>query len=47
MVPADIKPCDQEPSPSNIVVLEQTDVSVYSDAGMERWMGDVLAFLDN
>jgi zinc transport system substrate-binding protein len=47
MVPAGTEPHDWEPSPSDIVALEQADVFVYSGAGMEHWVEDVLASLDN
>lgn len=36
-----------EPSPQDIVLLEQADVFVYNGAGMEMWVDDVLESLTN
>ena len=47
MVPAGTEPHDWEPAASNIKGLEEADVFVYNGAGMEHWVPDVLASLDN
>lgn len=36
-----------EPSPQDIVLLEQADVFIYNGAGMEMWVDDVLESLTN
>ncbi len=47
MVPAGVEPHDWEPSASEIAALEQADVFIYSGAGLEHWVRDVLASLKN
>ena len=47
MVPSGTEPHDWEPAASDIVSLEEADVFVYSGAGMEHWVSDVLASLEN
>lgn len=47
MVPAGTEPHDWEPAASDIKGLEEADVFVYNGAGMEHWVPDVLASLDN
>lgn len=47
MVPAGTEPHDWEPAATDIKNLEEADVFVYSGAGMEFWVPDVLASLDN
>lgn len=47
MVPAGTEPHDWEPGTSDIKRLENADVFVYSGAGMEHWVDDVLKSLDN
>ena len=47
MVPAGTEPHDWEPAAADIVNLEEADVFVYSGAGMEHWVPDVLATLEN
>ena len=47
MVPARTEPHDWEPAASDIKGLEEADIFVYNGAGMEHWVPDVLASLDN
>lgn len=47
MVPSDSEPHTWEPSPSDITALENADVFIYNGAGMEHWVEDVLASLQN
>lgn len=47
MIPAGTEPHDWEPAATDIKNLEEADVFVYSGAGMEFWVPDVLASLDN
>lgn len=47
MVPSGMEPHDWEPTPRDIAGLEGADVFVYSGAGMEHWVGDVLGSLGN
>ena len=47
MVPAGTEPHDWEPSTTDIAALEDADVFIYSGAGMEHWVDDVLASLSN
>ena len=47
MVPAGTEPHDWEPAASDITSLEEADVFIYSGAGMEHWVTDVLAALEN
>ena len=47
MVPAGTEPHDWEPAASDIKNLEEADLFVYSGAGMEHWVEDVLASLEN
>ena len=46
MVPAGTEPHDWEPTASDIKNLEEADLFVYSGAGMEYWVDDVLLSLD-
>lgn len=45
LVPSGTEPHDWEPSPSDIVSLQNADVFVYSGAGMEHWAEKVLLTL--
>lgn len=47
LVPVGVEPHDWEPSPEDIVKLEQADVFVYSGKGMESWCEQVLGTLEN
>lgn len=47
MVPAGIEPHDWEPSPEDIINLENADVFIYNGAGMESWVEKVLASIEN
>lgn len=47
LVPAGTEPHDWEPSASDLAALEEADVFIYNGAGMESWVEDVLATLDN
>lgn len=47
MVPAGTEPHDWEPGTSDITGLENADVFIYSGAGMEHWVDDVLKSLEN
>lgn len=47
MVPSGMEPHDWEPAASDIVALEQADVFVYSGAGIEHWVEDVLNSLEH
>lgn len=47
MVPAGTEPHDWEPDTRDIAMLEKADVFVYSGAGLEHWVEDVLKSLDN
>lgn len=47
LVPPGAEPHDWEPSPPDIVRLENADVFVYNGAGMERWAPKVLEALEN
>lgn len=47
MVPSATEPHDWEPAASDIVKLEKGDLFVYNGAGMENWVDNVLATLEN
>jgi zinc transport system substrate-binding protein len=47
MVPAGTEPHDWEPATKDITGLEKADVFVYSGAGIEHWVEDVLKSLKN
>ena len=47
MVPAGTEPHDWEPAATDIKNLEEADLFIYSGAGMEYWVDDVLASLEN
>lgn len=47
IIPSGTEPHDWEPSASDIVGLETADVFIYNGAGMEHWVDDVLASLQN
>lgn len=47
LVPAGTEPHDWEPSTSDIRAISETDVLVYSGAGMEHWVSDVLDGISN
>ena len=47
MVPAGMEPHDWEPAASDIVALEKANAFIYSGAGMEHWVEDVLHSLEN
>ena len=47
LVPAGTEPHDWEPSTDDIKTIDSADVLVYNGAGMEHWIDDTLASLDN
>ncbi|MBP7401508.1 MAG: zinc ABC transporter substrate-binding protein [Clostridia bacterium] len=47
MVPAGSEPHSWEPTAADIARMERADVFVYSGAGMEHWVDDVLGTLSN
>lgn len=47
MVSAGTEPHDWEPAATDIKNLEEADVFIYNGAGMEHWVEDVLASLEN
>lgn len=47
LVPPGVEPHEWEPSPEDMIKLEQADVFVYSGKGMESWCEKVLASLSN
>lgn len=47
MVPPGTEPHDWEPAATDIKNMEEADLFVYSGAGMEHWVDDVLASLEN
>lgn len=47
LVPVGVEPHDWEPSPEDMVKLEQADVFIYSGKGMESWCERVLGTLSN
>lgn len=47
LVPSGTEPHDWEPAAADIRNLEEADLFIYSGAGMEYWVDDVLASLDN
>ena len=47
LVPSGTEPHDWEPAAADIRNLEEADLFIYSGAGMEHWVDDVLASLDN
>ena len=47
LVPSGTEPHDWEPADADIRNLEEADLFIYSGAGMEHWVDDVLASLDN
>ena len=47
LVPSGTEPHDWEPAATDIRNLEEADLFIYSGAGMEHWVDDVLASLDN
>lgn len=47
MIPDGTEPHDWEPAASDIKNLEEANLFIYSGAGMEHWVDDVLASLDN
>lgn len=47
MVPSGTEPHDWEPTAIDITHLEEADVFIYNGAGMEHWVEDVLASLQN
>ncbi len=46
LVPAGVEPHDFEPTPKDIILLQQADVVVYNDAGLEPWLERVLPDLE-
>ncbi len=47
LVPSGTEPHDWEPAAADIRNLEEADLFIYSGAGLEHWVDDVLASLDN
>lgn len=47
LVPSGTEPHDWEPAAADIRNLEEADLFIYSGAGMEHWVDDMLASLDN
>lgn len=47
LVPSGIEPHDWEPSTSDIANLEKADMLIYNGAGMEHWVDQVLASIEN
>ena len=47
MVPPGTEPHDWEPAAADLKNMEEADVFVYSGAGMEHWVDDMLASLEN
>lgn len=47
LIPSGTEPHDWEPAAADIRNLEEADLFIYSGAGMEHWVDDVLASLDN
>lgn len=47
LVPAGVEPHDWEPSPADMICLEEADVFIYSGKGMESWCEKVLSSLSN
>ena len=47
MVPSGTEPHDWEPAATDLKNLEEADLFLYSGAGMEHWVEDVLKSLDN
>ncbi len=47
LIPSGMEPHDWEPTASDLAALEQADVFVYSGAGMEQWVEDVLNSLEH
>lgn len=47
LVPTGTEPHDWEPSPNDIVNLEQADVFIYSGGGMEGWTEKILESVEN
>lgn len=47
LVPVGVEPHDWEPTPEDIIKLEQADVFIYSGKGMESWCDRVLGTLSN
>lgn len=47
MIPAGTDPHDWEPTPSDIIGLEEADVFIYNGAGLEHWTEDILESLQN
>ncbi|NLC67443.1 MAG: zinc ABC transporter substrate-binding protein [Clostridiaceae bacterium] len=47
LLPAGSDPHTWEPSPRDIVNIQNADVLVYNGAGMERWIDKVLASIEN
>ncbi len=47
LVPAGTEPHDWEPSTADMQTIEGADVLVYNGAGMEHWVDDTLASLQN
>lgn len=47
LVPAGTEPHDWEPTAKDIVDLQQADVFIYNGAGMETYIGKILASIEN
>jgi len=42
LIPAGAEPHDWEPTPGNIIMLENSDIFIYNGAGLEHWVSSVL-----
>lgn len=47
LVPAGVEPHDWEPSPADMIRMEEADIFIYSGKGMESWCEKVLSSLSN
>jgi zinc transport system substrate-binding protein len=47
LTPTGVEPHDWEPTPSDIISIEQADLFIYNGMEMERWVEPVLAALEN
>lgn len=47
LTPAGVEPHDWEPTPSDIISIEQADLFIYNGMGMERWVESVLSTIEN
>lgn len=47
LVPVGMEPHEWEPTAADIIGLENADIFIYNGAGLEHWVSDVLASLQN